>query len=273
MDFQDYQKWFTSVYGPEVTKKILDDKNECINSNKQELKRFFESYARIEPISDEVNGYTIKGCNECISKGLLVRKQDTPGFLGKLNEIKYVIIGLEVNIRRKSIPKDGIYDIHIAFDPLQIVEEKEHQLFANLKKFFRQIKEKAYITDIAKCRSTKLNESRQICLTTHFFKELEILLDFNPKLQIILQGTSVQSFFSDKLTQFSTHESDDEIKSKKGKYEKLLFKRQYLSFNDREIPTVVFPHAASRTSVLWKEINEPEVTDKINTKLREFKFD
>ncbi len=272
MNFTDYSKWFRSVYGDEVTKVILDQKNECIIKYEQKLLDFFKNYQRYELIPDEKNCYRIKGCNECISKGIAVRKQDTPGFLGKLNEIKYVIIGLEVNIPKKTIEKSGRHDIHIAFDQFN-TEKKEHRLFTRLRLIFPDIKEKAYVTDIAKCRSTNLHQSHQNCLETHFFEELELLLAFAPDLRIIFQGTSVEYYFSKnfKLVYFSTPEND-EVKSKKKRRNKFLFKRQYLIFDDIAIPTVTFPHGAGRNSYLWNEIEEPEILSDIKTKLTEFNF-
>jgi hypothetical protein len=262
MNFKNYKEWFTSIYGSEATEVILDDKNECITRDEKKLRDFFRDYDRIEPIE---NGYTIKGCTECISKRIIVRKQDCPGFLGKLNEIKYVIVGLETNI-----PEKYGFDIHVAFNQFK-TEEKEHRLFTRLRLFFPQIKEKAYVTDIAKCRSTNLPQSRKICLETHFLKELKILLELNPEFKIIFQGTTVESYFSNDLKLFSNLERDDEIKSNKNN--KFLFKRRYLLFDKKKIPTVTFPHGANRTSDLWKEIGEEEVSAKIKTKLKEFKFD
>ena len=261
MNFKDYKEWFISVFGSEATEIILDDKNECIRRDEKKLRDFFETYRRIEPLKNYENGYIIKGCNECISKGIIVRKQDCPGFLGKLNEIKYVIVGLEASIED---------DIHIAFDQFE-TKAKEHLLFTRLKKLsFPQIKEKAYVTDIAKCRSTNLHQSRQNCLKTHFLKELKMLLELNPEFRIIFQGTTVESYFSNDLKPFSTLEND-EIKSNKNN--KFLFKRQYLLFDNKKIPTVTFPHGASRTSYLWDEIEEKEVLTRIKSKLKELQFD
>lgn len=144
-------------------------------------------------------------------------------------------------------------------------------MFTNLRLFFPQIKEKAYVTDIAKCRSTNLHQSRQNCLEIHFLKELKILLEFNPDLKIIFQGTTVESYFSNDLKLFSDDLENDEIKSTKNN--KFLFKRRYLLFDNKKIPTVTFPHGASRTSNLWNDIREPNVLDKIKSKLKEFKFE
>ncbi|GAI00156.1 unnamed protein product, partial [marine sediment metagenome] len=105
----------------------------------------------------------------------------------------------------------------------------------------------------------------------HFLKELKILLELNPEFKIIFQGTTVESYFSNDLKLFSNLERDDEIKSNKNN--KFLFKRRYLLFDKKKIPTVTFPHGANRTSDLWKEIGEEEVSAKIKTKLKEFKFD
>lgn len=265
MNFKNYKEWFATIYGSEATEVILDDKNECIRKDEKMLRDFFETYRRIEPIKHIDNGYIIKGCNKCISEGIIVRKQDTPGFLGKLNEIKYAIIGLEVNI-----PKKYNYDIHIAYDQFK-TKEKEHLLFTRLKDFFPQIKDKAYVTDIAKCRSTNLHQSHQTCLENHFFNELKMLLEFNPELKIIFQGTGVESYFSKDLKLFSNLESDDEIKSTKKN--RFLFKRRNLLFDNKKILTVTFPHGANRNSYLWNEIKEKEVSSKIQSKLKEFKFD
>ena len=59
MDFKDYKKWFTSIFGIEATEVILDDKNECIRKDGKMLKDFFETYRRIEPIEHIANGYII----------------------------------------------------------------------------------------------------------------------------------------------------------------------------------------------------------------------
>lgn len=265
MNFKDYKEWFASIYGYEATEVILDDKNECIKKDEKRLRDFFETYRRIEPIKHIDNGYIIKGCNKCISEGITVRKQDCPGFLGKLNEIKYVIVGLEVNI-----PKKYSYDIHIAFDQF-MTKEEEHSLFKKLRPFFPQIKENAYITDIAKCRSTNLHQSHQNCLETHFFKELKMLSENNPEFKIIFLGTTVESYFSNDLILFSNLDGNDEIRSNKNN--KFLFKRRYLLFDKKKIPIVTFPHVANRNSYLWNEIKEKDVSAKIKSKLKEFKFD
>jgi len=261
MNFIKYKKWFTTVFGSEATKVILDDRNECIGRDEKNLKDFFKKYQRIEPIKNIKNCYTIKGCNECISKGIIVRRQDSPGFLGKLNKSKYIVVGLEANIKT---------DIHIAYDQFETKSSvKEILLFKRLKLFFPQIKEKAYIIDIAKCRSTNLHQSRQICLKTHFLKELEILLEIINEFKIILQGTGVGSYFTSYLKPFS-NEANDEIKTKKGN--RLLFKRQYLELDNKMIPTIIFPHASVQNSYLWNEIEEKEVLAKIKSKLKEFNF-
>jgi len=260
MIFNHYKEWYISVFGSEAAGIILDDINECISRDENVLKNFFKKYQRIEPIKTIENGYKIKGCKKCISKGIIIRRQDSPGFLGKLNENKYIIVGLEANIKT---------DIHIAYDQFETKSVKEHLLFKRLKLFIPQIKEKSYITDIAKCRSTNLHQSRQICLKTHFLKELEILLEINSEFKIILQGTGVESYFTNYLEPFSNPEND-EIKSKKGN--RLLFKRRYLILNKKKTPTVIFPHGSVQNSYLWNEIEEKEVLAKIKSKLKEFNF-
>lgn len=258
MDFKDYKKWFSSIFGSEATEVILDDKNKCIEKDGKRLLDFFKNYHRVEPIKHIDNGYIIKGCNECILNGIIVRKQDCPGFRGRLNEIKYVIIGLEANIPN---------DIHIAFNQFEN-EEKIHRLFTRLSFFLHDVKEKAYVTDIAKCRSSNLNQSRLICLKKHFFSELKMLLEFNPGIIIVFQGTTVENYFSKELISFSTPEKD-EVKSGSN----FLFKRQYLLFDNKKIQTILFPHGTSRTSYLWKIIMEEEVRAKIQLELKEFNFD
>jgi len=124
MNFNHYKEWYISVFGSEAAGIILDDINECIRRDENILKNFFKKYQRIEPIKTIENGYRIKGCNECISKGIIVRRQDSPGFLGKLNENKYIIVGLEANIKT---------DIHIAYDQFETKSVKEHLLFKRLK--------------------------------------------------------------------------------------------------------------------------------------------
>ena len=68
MKFENYKKWFTSVFGAEATEFILDEENECIRKNEKELRDFFEKYQIIEPIKNVEDGYIIKGYNECLSK-------------------------------------------------------------------------------------------------------------------------------------------------------------------------------------------------------------
>lgn len=263
MSFIEYKKWFTSIFGLEATEIILDDENECI-SKKNDLNKFFEEYDRIE-LKDRIEDkYIVKGCKQCVTKGIMVRQQDIPGFLGKLNEIKYVIIGLEAKL------PDNM-DIHIAFDQFE-TSEKEHPLFKKLKTLFptnRDIKDKAYVTDIAKCNSTNLDRSRKKCFETHFQKELSMLLKFSPELKIILQGTSVEKYFpKNAFKPCNGLTSDNEVKSGSN----LLFRRQKLLFDNKEIPTIVLPHGSKQTSPLWKKINEPQNLRKISTMLREFNF-
>lgn len=258
MNFLKYVEWFKSVFGLEATNFILDAKNECIRLDGKSLNQFFKDYKRVQPLEGIEKGYIIKGCNKCIDEGLNVRNQDTPGFLGRINENEYIVIGLEPRIST---------DIHIAFD--QFETNSEHRLFKNLKLLFSQIKEKAYITDIAKCMSTNYLESKKICMKTHFISELEILLEINPAFKIILQGTRVESYFNNKLTPFS-NVGDDEIKAKNGK--NLLFRRQYLTLNKKIVPTIVLPHSSRQTLFLWNQIKEPEILSKIKIKLEEFGF-
>lgn len=158
---------------------------------------------------------------------------------------------------------------HIAYDQFKAKSVKEHLLFKRLKLFFPQIKEKSYITDIAKCRSANLHKSRQICLKTHFLKELEILLEYNSEFKIILQGTGVESYFTHYLRPFSNPENDDII-SKNGN--RLLFRRRYFILKEYIIPTVILPHASVQNSYLWNEIEEKEMQTKIKAKLIEFNF-
>ena len=54
-----------------------------VGRDEKSLIDFFKKNQRIKPIKNIKNGYIIKGCNECISKGIIVRRQDAPGFLGK----------------------------------------------------------------------------------------------------------------------------------------------------------------------------------------------
>ncbi len=180
--------------------------------------------------------------------------------MGKLDEIEYIIVDLEANIKT---------DVHIAYDQYKSNISKEHLLFKRFKLFFPQIKEKAYITDIAKCRSTNLHQSRQICLNTHFLTEIKILLEIVPNIKILLQGSGVEGYFTNYLKPFS-NVRDDELKSKKGN--KFLFKRQYIKLNGRLIPTLIFPHASVQNSYLWNEIEEKEILTKIKSKIKEFNF-
>ena len=190
MTFSKYVKWFTAVYGPEATDIILDVKNECINRDKDELINKLKNYKRVVPIEDQEKTYHIKGCNKCIEEGLNVWNQDTPNFMGRINDNKYIIIGLEPRIKK---------DIHIAFDK----ESGDiHPLFKKLSLFknvFSQIKERAYVTDLAKCMSTNYPEARKICMKFHLIDELKILLGINPEFKIILQGTGVEKHFIDKV--------------------------------------------------------------------------
>lgn len=261
MSFKEYREWFETIFGKKATLTILDEEQECI-SEKNDLEAFFNSYERIIPKTG--NQYVINGCNECVTKGLIVRQQDTPGFIGKLSKIKYVIIGLEARL-----PHD--MDIHIAFEQFE-TSKKVHPLFEKLKVVFPDnpdLKKRAYVTDIAKCNSNDFNRSRKKCFKTHFQEELKILLKFNPELKIILQGTKVESYFpKDDFEHLKGNKSDNEVKTGK----KFLFKRKLLQFEGREIPTILLPHVSKQTSSLWKKIEEPENLRKITKMLQEFNF-
>lgn len=263
MSFKEYREWFETIFGKEATETILDDTRESI-STENDLQSFFKSYERIELIPKTEDQYIIKGCKLCVTKGSIVRQQDAPGFLGKLNEIKYVIIGLET-----KLPHD--MDIHIAFNQFE-TSKKEHPLFEKLKIIFpdnSDIKDRAYVTDIAKCNSNDLDRSRKKCFKENFQSELKILLKFNPELKIILQGTKVESYFPENdFKPFKGSISDNEVKFES----KFLFKRKILLFNGKEIPTILLPHASKQTSSLWKKIEEPENLTKIRKMLQESNF-
>ena len=179
-----YIKWFESVFGEEIGKKYLNSKG----MYKNEPFNFIEK--RIKQIGTNQTEFSISGCTKCIVNGLNIRNQDAPGFIVPLSEIKYVIIGLEVNHKN---------DFHIAYDYYPDVGYTiaYDKILKKYKDFFSDIKECSYITDIAKCRSTNLNKSRNICRDKVLLEELSILLRFKrrSKIIIILQGTGVRKYF------------------------------------------------------------------------------
>ena len=260
MSFAEYKVWYVSIFGREVAHGILDDGGECIRKEEKELKSFFKNYERIKPIENIESGYLIKGCNECINERIIVRKQDSPGFLGKISENDLIIIGLEANIET---------DIHIAYDHYESKSDNVHLLFKRLNKFFPNIKRRAYLTDIAKCRSTKLHKSRQICFKKHFLKELDILLKINPKFKLLIQGTSTEKYFKDYFDD-NFDKLDDEIITKKGN--KVLFRRRFINLYKKKIPVIILPHASIQNSYLWNEIEKDEILASIKLKLKEFNY-
>lgn len=260
MSFAEYKKWYISVFGQEVAESILDDNGECIRKQEKVLKEFFKSYERVKLIDNIESSYLIKGCNECINEGIIVRKQDAPGFLGKIGENDLIIVGLEANIET---------DIHIAYDQYESKKNGIHLLFKRLNLVLPNIKHRAYITDIAKCRSTNLHKSRQICLEKHFLKELDILFKINPKFKLIIQGTGTEKYFKEYFDD-NFDKLNDEIITEKGN--KVLFRRRFINLNNKKIPVIILPHASIQNSYLWNEIEKDEMLRNIRLKLKEFNF-
>lgn len=264
MSFQEYKEWFKNVFGSEATNIILNEDNESLNQDGKFLDDWFNLYRRYMLISGENKVYKIKGCLECINDEkykIAVRKQDCPGFLGQLSENDYIVIGLESNAPQ---------EIHIAYDHYPNGPREQSILFNRIGKLITGFRNHAYVTDIAKCRSTNLHLSRQKCLRRHFITEIDILLRINNKFKVIFQGTGTASYFKNYfIDEEETKEKD--IKSKKNN--KLLFGYRQLHICNRKVDAIILPHASIQNSYLWKEIESNEyLLREIKKRLREIGF-
>ncbi|MBA7523520.1 hypothetical protein ES705_15647 [subsurface metagenome] len=170
--------FYLRIYGNEVVQNVLKKDDLEIRNDITELKHFFKRYRRIK--SDSANNFSISGCITCLDKGLAIMNQDFPGWIGELKDKDYIVIGLEIS------PKVD-YDIHICYDLYKNSDIENHLLFRRFNKIFENIKEKSYITDIAKCLSTNPEKSRKICLR-NFEEELILLHEINPNFCLIIQG-------------------------------------------------------------------------------------
>lgn len=183
------RKHFVTIYGKKIVDKILEP-NELKLKSPNELKEHFKKYKRWEKISEKV--YKINGCVDCIENKenpLAVRNQDFPGWKGLLKDKDLIVIGLEVGPQVNE-------DIHIAYNLGAKIKDQDRVMYDNVGILLNNFEERAYITDIAKCSSTKLSVSRKKCIEKYFFNELELVSTIiKPGFKVIIQSFDAEKYF------------------------------------------------------------------------------
>ena len=256
---KEYRKLLTKIYGSEVVDFYLNSESDNICSTQKEIDTFYKKYLRFEPVNKtnedgHLTQLKLKGCGKCISKERFVLQQDFPGWIKKLDEIKYMIIG-------KEISSSVHYHTHIAYDYYPSSQKIEKGIISpitgKLDLFFKNIWNSAYITDIAKCLCTNKNYARKKCV--HYLKkEIQILFRLNSRLLVIIQGigddeNSVWGILKKEMDGKEIHETEMYYGGKR-QYKILRF--GYITpFPQNKIPIIIFPHTSLNANI-WKYFNE-----------------
>jgi len=243
---EELNKLYYEMFDSEVVKTFIDEKKGYLNSDTTEIEKLFnkKNYERYVEIETDI--FKINGCLRCIKDlRITVRQQDFPGWIGDIRKCDIMIIGLEAKLGNPDM------DIHIAYD--HYPGGPVHDLFEKYSQFIPNIKERSYITDIAKCTSSDLDKSRYHCFQIYFLKELEYFVRINPQTIILFQGAKVEEFFIKKQNKkIFELKYDHELKGKRS----MLFKIGVLKYLDFELPLIYFPHTSGSNTPEWKEIQE-----------------
>ena len=136
------------------------------------------------------------------------------------------------------------------------MRKDNNKMYERIGVIIPNFEERAYITDIAKCLSSKKEVSRKNCASL-FKEELNLFVEINTEPLIILQGYTNQSIF-EQLGLFNSR-ADADFKP--------LIREGFMTLDDAMYKTIVVPHTArqSTTNTKWKEIIEKK--DEIQTYL------
>lgn len=240
------------IYGKEIVKFYIPNALE-ITTSETEIKKFYKEYIRFKQITqtnnDEKINLELKGCGKCISENLMVLEQDFPGWLGKLKNIHYIIIGQEVadSVRFQS---------HIAYDYYpnsSLLEENKIMVFSEkLEQIIPEIKSCAYITDVAKCFSNNQSLCRDNCID-YLKEEISLIcsMDPNNRKVIIVQGIS--TLWNVLKKNFDIEEIEEPFRVDGQRL--LILGYIYINSNIK-VPTVVVPHSTSQNNYQWSLIKK-----------------
>jgi len=248
------RKHFENLYGNEIVERLLEP-NELRFKDKNILEEEIENYRRWEKFSD--NSFKIKGCIYCIEYAddpLAIRNQDFPGWKGLLRNKDLIVIGLEVGPQVKK-------DIHIAYNLGVKIKNQDRVMYENIGILFENFEDRAYITDIAKCISTKLNISRKKCMERNFFEELELVSKIiKSNFKIIIQSFEAETYFKNiNIRMILDARKNPEEKSKK------LCKFGTIEINNKLVDVIIVPHSGKRVTDKWNMIREPINLKKIKS--------
>ena len=248
------RKHFENLYGKEIVEKLLES-NELRFKDKNILEEEIKIYKRWEKFSD--NCFKIKGCIYCIENAddpLAIRNQDFPGWKGLLRNKDLIVIGLEVGPQVKT-------DFHIAYNLGVKIKNQDRVMYENIGILFENFEDRAYITDLAKCNSTKLNNSRKECMERNFFKELELASKIiKPSFKIIIQSFDAETYFKNiNIRKILVARKNPGEKPKK------LCKFGNIEINNRLIDVIIVPHSGRRVTDKWNMIREPINLEKIKS--------
>ena len=218
------RNFFKEIYGEYITGKILTHNANLVQlETKEQIIKVMKTYIKRSE----------NGCSHCKKLGYKPQQQDFPGWVGA---IKYnikgniankdiLVFGLEVASMQKLNKEfkkyyPGVKDscIHIAYDfgyEVKISELVKRHLFKYLNAFLdlESIKDRLYVTDVAKCFTDSKKKSRLECFKLNFKNELSPFKDGG--LVLIFQGGKIKRGFFSKYFNFTKETSlDSYIRSK-----------------------------------------------------------
>lgn len=258
---EELNKLYSKIFDPIVVNTFISEKIGHLNSNTEDIEKLFNKKYYERYIEKEADVFKIRGCLRCIKDlRITIRQQDFPGWIGDIRKCDIMIIGLEAKLG------DPDMDVHIAYD--HYPGGPMHDLFKKYSRFIPNIKDRSYITDIAKCTSSDFGKSRYHCFRIYFLKEIEFFLKINPQTIILFQGAKVEEFFMKKDNKkIFKIQYDFELKGKRS----MLFKTGILKYLDFKVPLLYFPHTSGSNTPEWKEIQENR-SKEIKNRLKSLKL-
>lgn len=265
---RDYIDLLIKIYGEDVVDFYIKPNLNLISS-KEEIEKFSKEYIRFKVLNQDKNSQNtkleLKGCGKCISANQMVLEQDFPGWIGELKTIKYILIGLEIadSIRTHS---------HIAYNYYSedSMDKGIKEFFEIMESIFPDIKDHAYITDIAKCNSNNHAVTRKNCIN-YLKEEIRIINSMNPEVKKIIIVQGISEAWDRIKKRLNGMELEDNLKLNNNNLLKLGY--VYID-SDVKLPTLIFPHTTRQNNSQWNDIksNMDKIKDNIKHFLSELSF-
>jgi len=236
MCLRDY---FIKIYGKECVELLIESNSLEIKRDKDQLNEKLANYTRYKKFKE--NLFLIEGCTDCLKYNVKVLQQDFPGWEGPLKSKDIIVLGLEISPKQKN-------DIHIAYNLGNIIETADKSLYEKIGAIINNFKQRAYVTDIAKCYSTNIKISRRNCIT-NLTEELNLVIKNSAvkKMTIIIQGYGTQEIIEKEFRNISIEDNFEYYP---------LIRKGTIKFADMKFPLFVFPHTsrAKGSTKKWEEI-------------------